>query len=107
MPVTKSRTAFYDIDNLDQANTTGFLFRDDETAPEGKLYTQSTTEDTYSNLLRQNNMVSFVHSISFCISLSSRFEFPKQPSAAQSIAGQLKGSLAVEFCAKKHPLLLL
>lgn len=60
MPVTKSRTAFYDIDNLDQANTTGFLFRDDEIAPEGKLYTKSTTEDSFSTLIRQNNMVSGV-----------------------------------------------
>lgn len=62
MPVTKSRTAFYDIDNLDQANTTGFLFRDDEAAPETKLYAQAATEDNYSTLLRQNNMVSTVPS---------------------------------------------
>lgn len=58
MPVTKSRTAFYDIENLDQAGTTGFLFRDDDSAPEGKLYTTTTTEDNFPTLIRQTNMVS-------------------------------------------------
>ncbi|CAN8104031.1 unnamed protein product [Discula destructiva] len=56
MPVTKSRGAFYDIDNLDQANTTSFLFRDDESTPESKLHSQSSTEDSFSALLRQPSM---------------------------------------------------
>lgn len=62
MPVTKSRTAFYDIENLDQAGTTGFLFRDDDSAPEGKLYTQTTTDDNFPTLIRQTNMVRTVPS---------------------------------------------
>lgn len=57
MPVTKSRTAFYDI-NLDQANTTGFLFGDDDNVIEGKLYTQSNNEDNFPVLRREPNMVS-------------------------------------------------
>lgn len=57
MPVTKSRTAFYDI-NLDQANTTGFLFGDDENVIEGKLYTQANNEDNFPVLRREPNMVS-------------------------------------------------
>lgn len=57
MPVTKSRTAFYDI-NLDQANTTGFLFGDDDNVVEGKLYTQANNEDNFPVLRREPNMVS-------------------------------------------------
>lgn len=57
MPVTKSRTAFYDI-NLDQANTTGFLFGDDDNVIEGKLYTQANNEDNFPVLRREPNMVS-------------------------------------------------
>lgn len=57
MPVTKSRTAFYDI-NLDQANTTGFLFGDDDNVIEGKLYTQASNEDNFPVLRREPNMVS-------------------------------------------------
>lgn len=57
MPVTKSRTGFYDI-GLDQANTTGFLFGDDDSAPEAKLYTQSNTDDNFPTLVRREpNMV--------------------------------------------------
>lgn len=55
MPVTKSRTAFYDI-NLDQANTTGFLFGDDDNVIEGKLYTQANNEDNFPVLRREPNM---------------------------------------------------
>lgn len=65
MPVTKSRTAFYDI-NLDQANTTGFLFGDDDNVIEGKLYTQANNEDNFPVLRREPNMVSqklFQHSL--------------------------------------------
>lgn len=57
MPVTKSRTAFYDI-NLDQANTTGFLFGDDDNVIDGKLYTQANNEDNFPVLRREPNMVS-------------------------------------------------
>lgn len=57
MPVTKSRTAFYDI-NLDQANTTGFLFGDDDNVIDGKLYTQASNEDNFPVLRREPNMVS-------------------------------------------------
>lgn len=58
MPVTKSRTAFYDV-NLDQANTTGFLFGDDNDGTEGKIYT-ATNEDNFPTLVRREpNMVSF------------------------------------------------
>lgn len=60
MPVTKSRTGFYDI-GLDQANTTGFLFGDDDSAPEAKLYTQTNTGDNFPTLVRRDpNMVSFL-----------------------------------------------
>ncbi|KAK2607490.1 hypothetical protein N8I77_006156 [Diaporthe amygdali] len=55
MPVTKSRTAFYDI-NLDQANTTGFLFGDDDNVIEGKLYNQASNEDNFPVLRREPNM---------------------------------------------------
>lgn len=61
MPVTKSRTAFYDI-NLDQANTTGFLFGDDDNVIDGKLYTQANNEDNFPVLRREPNMVSQVWS---------------------------------------------
>lgn len=54
MPVTKSRTAFYDISSLDQANTTGFLFGDDDTTPETKLYAQNTPEDNFPTLIRRD-----------------------------------------------------
>lgn len=57
MPVTKSRTGFYDI-GLDQANTTGFLFGDDDSAPEAKLYSQTNTDDNFPTLIRRDNMVS-------------------------------------------------
>lgn len=58
MPVTKSRTGFYDI-GLDQANTTGFLFGDDDSTPEAKLYTQTNTDDNFPTLVRREpNMVS-------------------------------------------------
>ncbi|KKY38053.1 putative rna-binding protein [Diaporthe ampelina] len=57
MPVTKSRTAFYDI-NLDQANTTGFLFGDDDNVIDGKLYTQANNEDNFPVLRREPNMSS-------------------------------------------------
>lgn len=58
MPVTKSRTGFYDI-GLDQANTTGFLFGDDDSAPEAKLYTQTNADDNFPTLVRREpNMVS-------------------------------------------------
>lgn len=70
MPVTKSRTAFYDIENLDQAGTTGFLFRDDDSAPEGKLYTQTTTEDNFPTLIRQTNMVSTVSLVAALLNVS-------------------------------------
>ncbi|POS78455.1 pumilio domain-containing protein [Diaporthe helianthi] len=56
MPVTKSRTAFYDI-NLDQANTTGFLFGDDDNVIEGKVYTQANNEDNFPVLRREPNML--------------------------------------------------
>lgn len=61
MPVTKSRTAFYDI-NLDQANTTGFLFGDDDNVIDGKLYTQANNEDNFPVLRREPNMVSQIWS---------------------------------------------
>lgn len=105
MPVTKSRSTFYDIDNLDQANTTGFLFRDDESAPEGKLYTKSTTEDSFSTLIRQNNMVSGVSSHSppsLSIFLAHREFQNKTASAAQSIAGQLKTQRCCLLCDRPH-----
>lgn len=58
MPVTKSRTAFYDV-NLDQANTTGFLFGDDNDGTEHKIYNQATNEDNFPTLVRRDpNMVS-------------------------------------------------
>lgn len=73
MPVTKSRTAFYDI-NLDQANTTGFLFGDDDNVIEGKLYTQANNEDNFPVLRREPNMVSqksSQHSIYILLACSS------------------------------------
>lgn len=58
MPVTKSRTGFYDI-GLDKANTTGFLFGDDDSTPDAKLYTQMNTDDNFPTLVRHEpNMVS-------------------------------------------------
>ncbi|ROW17266.1 hypothetical protein VPNG_01044 [Cytospora leucostoma] len=57
MPVTKSRTAFYDV-NLDQANTTGFLFGDDNDGAEGKIYTQATNEDNFPTLVRREPSMS-------------------------------------------------
>lgn len=57
MPVTKSRTGFYDI-SLDQANTTGFLFGDDDSTQEASLYTQSNIEDNFPTLVSRPNMVS-------------------------------------------------
>lgn len=57
MPVTKSRTGFYDI-GLDQANTTGFLFGDDDSTLEAKLFTKTNTEDNFPTLVRREpNMV--------------------------------------------------
>lgn len=58
MPVTKSRTAFYDV-NLDQANTTGFLFGDDNDGTEGKIYT-ATNEDNFPTLVRREPNMSNV-----------------------------------------------
>jgi hypothetical protein len=73
MPVTKSRTAFYDI-NLDQANTTGFLFGDDDNVAEGKLYTQANNEDNFPVLRREPNMVS-----QNCSSTTSTLLLPSLP----------------------------
>lgn len=88
MPVTKSRTAFYDIENLDQAGTTGFLFRDDDSAPEGKLYTTTTTEDNFPTLIRQTNMVS--HLLLHCcadtiLTFLSPFVFPQNLTTASAV----------------------
>ncbi|PSR87064.1 armadillo-type protein [Coniella lustricola] len=55
MPVTKSRTGFYDI-SLDQANTTGFLFGDDDNTQETSLYTQTNLEDNFPTLVSRPNM---------------------------------------------------
>lgn len=75
MPVTKSRTAFYDI-NLDQANTTGFLFGDDDNVIEGKLYTQANNEDNFPVLRREPNMVS-QEMVSSTVSTSFSPFFPR------------------------------
>lgn len=62
MPVTKSRTGFYDI-GLDQANTTRFLFGDDDSGAESKLYAQANPDDNFPTLVRREeypNMVSYL-----------------------------------------------
>jgi len=62
MPVTRSKTGFYDV-NLDQTNTTRFLFGEDEdtAAPDVKAYQGSTADESFPTLTRregQPNMVS-------------------------------------------------
>lgn len=71
MPVTKSRSGFYDI-GLDQANTTRFLFGDDDSGADGKLYAQANPDDNFPTLVRREeypNMVS--HSLSFHCDLTA------------------------------------
>lgn len=61
MPVTRSRNGLYDF-NLDQTNTTRFLFGEDEETHEIKQYQQAVNmDDTFPTLTRregQPNMVS-------------------------------------------------
>ena len=60
MPVTRSRTGLYD---LDQTNTTRFLFGDDEDASAGndvKHYQSTNADENFPTLMRregQPNMV--------------------------------------------------
>jgi len=61
MPVTRSRTGFYDL-NLDQTNTTRFLFGEDEdTGADVKRYQINNMDENFPTLTRhegQPNMVS-------------------------------------------------
>lgn len=62
MPVTRSRTGFYDL-NLDQTNTTRFLFGDEDGPNELKQYQANMADDNFPTLTRlegQPNLVGFV-----------------------------------------------
>ena len=71
MPVTRSRTGFYDFSSLDQTNTTRFLFGEEEEHAangENKMYHQAANakltglDESFPTLTRsegQTNMVSF------------------------------------------------
>ncbi|KAJ9132281.1 ARM repeat-containing protein [Pleurostoma richardsiae] len=53
MPVTKSRSGFYDL-GLDGTNTTRFLFGDDDSAGDNKLFAQANDEN-FPTLIRAND----------------------------------------------------
>ncbi len=60
MPVTRSRTGFYDL-NLDQTNTTRFLFGEDEENTYQANKNMNGMDDNFPTLTRregQPNMVS-------------------------------------------------
>lgn len=69
MPVTRSRTGFYDV-NLDQTNTTRFLFGDEDATHDVKYHQTAKMDDNFPTLTRredQPNMVSSeVFPICFC-----------------------------------------
>jgi hypothetical protein len=53
MPVTKTRSAIQDMLNLDQTNTTRFLFGDEDSNLNGKSYLQlHSTDDNFPILIR-------------------------------------------------------
>jgi hypothetical protein len=57
MPVTRSRTGLYDI-GLDQANTTRFLFGDDETGSGDPKYAQANgLDDNFPTLVRREDQM--------------------------------------------------
>lgn len=64
MPVTRSRTGFYDAAGLDQTNTTGFLFGDEE--PSG-LGNASGHDENFPTLVRRDDKI--VSPLSFEFSL--------------------------------------
>lgn len=61
MPVTRSRNGLYDM-NLDQTNTTRFLFGDDEpkTLPRGQ-----TPDENFPTLVRREDQMVSKFSLSF------------------------------------------
>lgn len=63
MPVTRSRTGFYDT-NLDQTNTTRFLFGDDEPH---HLTSGYTADESFPTLVRRDDQIVSTHSFSFFI----------------------------------------
>lgn len=58
MPVTRSRTGFYDT-NLDQTNTTRFLFGDDEPH---HLTSGYTADESFPTLVRRDDQIVSSHS---------------------------------------------
>lgn len=60
MPVTKSRIPFYDLANLDQANTAGFLFGDEEPSEEDHQFALQDSGHNYGSSGR-GDMVSLTY----------------------------------------------
>lgn len=73
MPVTRTRNGFYDL-NLDQTNTTRFLFGDDEP---NHLPRGHTPDDSFPTLVRRDDQI-VSHLLLFCSCNRSRLELERR-----------------------------
>lgn len=80
MPVTRTRNGFYDL-NLDQTNTTRFLFGDDEP---NHLPRGHTPDDSFPTLVRRDDQIVSVLLL-FCSCNVSRLEKERRSSLACSL----------------------